>query len=199
MLLRPMRLRDAAAWSEVRLRNEAWLAPWESTPAGLPPYADRHSPADFVAVHRRSRRAVRDGTTLPFGICLDGALVGQLTVGNAVRGAFDSAYLGYWVDAAVAGRGIAPTAVALAVDHCLRVGLHRLEANVRPENVPSRRVVEKLGFRVEGLHERYLRIDGAWRDHVAYAVTVEDVVPDGMLARWRATRPTGRPGAAGSG
>jgi ribosomal-protein-alanine N-acetyltransferase len=60
-----------------------------------------------------------------------------------------------------------------------------VEANIRPENAASRRVVDKLGFRREGLHERYLAIDGAYRDHIGYAVTVEDV-PDGMFARWQA-------------
>jgi ribosomal-protein-alanine N-acetyltransferase len=78
-----------------------------------------------------------------------------------------------------------PTALSLAVDHCFGpVGLHRVEANIRPENAASRRVVEKLGFRQEGLHERYLAIDGAYRDHIGYAVTVEDV-PEGMVNRWR--------------
>jgi ribosomal-protein-alanine N-acetyltransferase len=76
----------------------------------------------------------------------------------------------------------------MVVDHCFgAVGLHRVEANVRPENAASRRVVEKLGFREEGLHQRYLYIDGGWRDHISYAVTREDV-PDGMLRRWDETR-----------
>ena len=71
------------------------------------------------------------------------------------------AHIGYWVDREVAGRGIIPTAVALACDHCwFGLGLHRVEINIRPENVASCRVVEKLGFRVEGLRPRYLHIDG---------------------------------------
>ena len=82
---------------------------------------------------------------------------------------------------AVAGRGVMPTAVALAVDHCFRtVGLHRIEVCIRPENAPSRRVVEKLGFREEGLRPRYLHIDGAWRDHLVFALTAEEV-PGGLL------------------
>jgi ribosomal-protein-alanine N-acetyltransferase len=80
------------------------------------------------------------------------------------------------------------------VDHCFRtVGLHRIEICIRPENGPSRRVVEKLGFREEGLRPRYLHIDGAWRDHLVYALTAEEV-PDGLLARWRRARSQERPG-----
>jgi ribosomal-protein-alanine N-acetyltransferase len=134
---------------------------------------------------RTLRRQARQGTALPFAVTLDGRLAGQLTVGNVVRGAFNSAYVGYWVDQNLAGQGVMPTALALAIDHCFgAVGLHRVEANVRPENTASRRVVEKLGFREEGLHQRYLAIDGAYRDHIGYALTVEDV-PEGMVRRWR--------------
>jgi len=107
-----------------------------------------------------------------------------------VRRAFCSAYAGYWVDARVAGRGVMPTALALAVDHAFAAGqLHRIEVNIRPENTASRRVVEKLGFREEAYHPRYLHIDGAWRDHVGYALTTEDVIAEGgLLARWHRVR-----------
>jgi ribosomal-protein-alanine N-acetyltransferase len=100
-----------------------------------------------------------------------------------------SAHIGYWVDEAVAGRGVMPTAVALAVDHSFRhVGLHRIEVCIRPENTPSRRVVEKLGFREEGLRPRYLHIDGAWRDHLVFALTADEI-PEGLLTRWHQARP----------
>jgi len=183
--LRPYRLRDAAAWSEARLTNEDWLAPWE--PPGPGTFAELNTVAWFPPLLRATRRKAREGTQLAFAISYDGALVGQLTVGNIVRGALNGAHLGYWVDGRYAGRGICPTAVAMVTDHCFGpVGLHRVEANVRPENVASRRVVEKLGFRQEGTRLRYLHIDGAYRDHSCYALTTEDV-PDGLLARWRAT------------
>jgi ribosomal-protein-alanine N-acetyltransferase len=174
------------------MRNEQWLAPWEATPPGVSAialsWAERQSLGVFTQMLRTLRRQARQGTSLPFAITVDGRLAGQLTVGNIVRGAFNNAYVGYWVDSQVAGRGVMPTALALVVDHCFGpVGLHRVEANVRPENAASRRVVEKLGFREEGLHERYLAIDGAYRDHIGYAVTREDV-PEGMLARWREVR-----------
>jgi ribosomal-protein-alanine N-acetyltransferase len=189
--LRPLRIRDATTWSEVRIRNEAWLSPWEGRPESQPAaaWADRHSPVVFAAMLRNVRREARAGRTLPFAVTYDGRLAGQITASNVVRGAFDSTAVGYWVDSAVAGRGVLPTALAMLVDHCLGpVGLHRVEANIRPENTASRRVVEKLGFHEEGLHLRYLFIDGAWRDHVSFAVTREDV-PGGMLSRWHRVRP----------
>ena len=125
---------------------------------------------------RTMRRESRAGRQLPFAVMVNGSLAGQVTVSNVVRGAFQSASVGYWVDQAAAGRGVMPTALALVVDHCLTdVGLHRIEANIRPENGPSLRVVRKLGFREEGLHPRFLFIDGGWRDHLSFALTVEDV------------------------
>jgi ribosomal-protein-alanine N-acetyltransferase len=112
-------------------------------------------------------------------------MVGQLNVAGISWGSLCSAHIGYWVDERVAGRGIIPTALALAVDHCFQtVGLHRVEVNIRPENTPSRRVAEKLGFREEGLRIAYLHIDGGWRDHIAYALTAPEV-PEGMVVRWR--------------
>jgi ribosomal-protein-alanine N-acetyltransferase len=190
--VRPLRLRDSASWVEVRTRNEDWLVRWEATPPGFDnpriSWSDRQSVGIYTAMLRSLRRQARDGTAMPFAITYEGRFAGQLTVGNVVRGAFNSAYVGYWVDQAVAGRGVMPTALSLVVDHCFGPGrLHRIEANIRPENVASRRVVEKLGFREEGLHRRYLAIDGAYRDHIGYAVTHEDV-PEGMVRRWHRMR-----------
>lgn len=192
VLLRPYRRGDGRAWSETRRANEAWLAPWEPTPSGS--WFDLNSPAAFRAVYADLRRAARQGIAMPFAVCLvdEGGerFVGQLTLGSIVRRAFCSCYAGYWVDSRVAGRGVMPTALALAVDHAFTAGgLHRIEVNIRPENQPSRRVVEKLGFRREAYHERYLHIDGQWRDHIGYAVTVEDVYEEGgLLARWHRSR-----------
>jgi ribosomal-protein-alanine N-acetyltransferase len=182
--LRPFRARDAAAWVEVRVRNEGWLAPWEGRPPAQPPasWADRHSAAVFAAMLRHQRKEARAGRLLPFAVLHQGRLAGAVTVGGIVRGAFDGAHVGYWVDERVAGRGVTTTAVALALDHCFGpVGLHRVEANVRPENARSLRVVEKLGFTEEGLHRRYLFIDEAWRDHRSFALLADDL-PSGVLA-----------------
>jgi [ribosomal protein S5]-alanine N-acetyltransferase len=190
VLLRPLRLRDAGAWSAVRTANEEWLSRWEGRPptASEASWYDRHSPSVFTAMLRGLRREARVGRTLPCAIVYEGRLAGQVTVGNVVRGAFDSGYVGYWVDGRLAGRGIAPTAVALLADHCFgTVGLHRLEANVRPENAASLRVVEKLGFSREALHRSYLHIDGAWRDHLGFALLADDA-PEGVLRRYRALR-----------
>lgn len=188
--VRPLRLRDATAWSDTRIRNEAWLSPWEGLqPSALPvAWEERHSPAAFTAMLRILRRESKEGRCMPFAVTYDGELAGQVTVANIVRGAFQNASVGYWVDGRLAGRGVMPTALAMVVDHCFaHAGLHRVEANVRPENLPSRRVLEKLGFRQEGLHPRFLFIDGDWRDHLSFAVTREDV-PGGMLRRWHETR-----------
>jgi len=171
----------------VRTANEAWLTPWE--PSSPVPWRDRHTPAAYRAMRRAAGRRARVGMSLPFALLVEGRLAGQVTVDNVVRGALRSGHLGYWVDSAVAGRGIASLAVALVCDHAFGpVGLHRLQADIRPENGPSRRLVERLGFRQEGLFRSYLDIDGAWRDHLAYALLAEDA-PGGLLTRWRSQAP----------
>lgn len=178
--LRPLRQRDSREWRAVRARNAAWLRPWEATS----PEPVMDVPPTYSAMVRRLRTEARDGRTMPFVITFGGSLVGQLTVGGISWGSLRSAHIGYWVDQRVAGRGIMPTAVAMATDHCFAVGLHRVEINIRPENVASRRVVEKLGFRSEGLRLSYLHIDGDWRDHLSFALTVDEV-PGGLVQRWR--------------
>jgi [ribosomal protein S5]-alanine N-acetyltransferase len=184
--LRPIRMRDHRAWREVNQRNRDWLRPWEAT---VPPLAAGHpggSRPTYRQMVRHLRAEAAAGRILPFVVTYQGRLAGQLTVAGITWGSMCSAHVGYWVDQDVAGRGVMPTAVALAVDHCFRVvGLHRIEVCIRPENGPSRRVVEKLGFREEGLRPRYLHIDGAWRDHLVFALTVEEVPPGGLLHRWR--------------
>ncbi len=183
--LRPLRQRDSRAWRSVRLRNAEWLRPWEATS----PEPSTDAPPTYSAMVRRLRNEAREGRTMPFVVTYDQKLVGQLTVGGISWGSLRAAHIGYWIDQRVAGRGVMPTAVALATDHCFAIGLHRVEINIRPENVASRRVVEKLVFRPEGLRPAYLHIDGAWRDHLSFALTAEEV-PDGVLARWHARRVT---------
>ena len=181
--LRPLRQRDAREWRAVRARNAEWLRPWEAT---SPEPAVDAPPTDSAMV-RRLKAEAREGRTMPFVIAFGDVLVGQLTVGGIAWGSLRSAHIGYWVDQRVAGRGIMPTAVAMATDHCFDVGLHRIEINIRPENLASRRVVEKLGFRPEGMRPRYLHIDGDWRDHLSFALTADEV-PGGLVARWKASQ-----------
>ena len=169
--VRPLAMRDRRQWQAVRARNGAWLRPWDAT---LPPGAT-DAPATFRGMVRALRSAARRGTMLPFAVDVDGAFRGQVTVGGIHMGSLRGAHVGYWVDQAVAGRWVIPTAVALVTDHCFANGLHRMEINIRPENRPSIRVVEKLGFRYEGLRLRYLHIDGEWRDHVSYALTRDEL------------------------
>ena len=182
--LRPLRQSDGRRWREVRRRNVDWLRPWEAT---LPPEAqtDGDQIPTFGMMVRRLRREAREGRTLPWALTYQGDLVGQVTVGGIAWGSLRAAYIGYWIDSAVAGRGIMPTAVAMACDHSLdTLKLHRIEINIRPENAASLRVVEKLGLRREGERPAYLHIDGDWRDHVTYTVYAGDF-PDGVLAAYR--------------
>ncbi|HWJ86212.1 MAG TPA: GNAT family protein [Cellulomonas sp.] len=186
--LRPLRRRDQEVWMRLRSTNAAWLEPWDAT-SPVPLEGPRPSFASFVRTLAAQARA---GTSLPFAVEFRGALVGQLTVSSITYGSLRSASIGYWVSRHVAGQGIIPTAVALATDHCFDVlGLHRVEINIRPENAPSLRVVEKLGFRDEGVRERFLHIGDEWCDHRTFALTTEDV-PGGLLARWHAARAAGR-------
>lgn len=182
--LRPLRFRDRSAWIEVRTRNAEWLRPWDATPPPSVPTP----PLSFRQLVRLYAAQARGGEALPWVITYEGRLAGQLNISNVIWGSARMATVGYWVDSAVAGRGVTPTALALAADYCFFVvGLHRLEVNIRPENQASLRVVEKLGFREEGVKLRLLHIDGGWRDHRSFALTVEDV-PEGMLRRWHASQ-----------
>lgn len=185
--LRPVRLRDGGAWSAIRSRDEAHLAPWEPYAAGS--WAQRHTPAEWPARWYGLRRLGRSGLGLPFAITVDGRFAGQVMVGNVVRDPLWSAYVGYWLDSRLTRGGVTTAAVALVVDHCFGpVGLHRLEATVRPENEASRRVLDKLGFREEGLFRRYLNVEGEWRDHLCYALTVEDLDAGAVYRLIRAGR-----------
>jgi [ribosomal protein S5]-alanine N-acetyltransferase len=179
--LRPVRLRDASVWSRLRLRDENYLRVWEPDAEGT--WAERFTTMAWPVMCSGLRATARRGQALPFTITLDGRFVGQLTLGNVVRGSLRSAWVGYWVESGAAGGGVATGAVALAVDHAFGpVGLHRVEATVRPENAASLRVLAKLGFRDEGLLRRYLEVDGAWRDHRLLAIT-HDEVGAGLVSR----------------
>ena len=174
MTLRGVRMRDGRAWSALRIKNQATLMPWE--PTGEGDWNDRHHVTAWPALLSVLRREAKSGSMIPLAIEVDGEFVGQLTIGNIQRGALRNAWVGYWIDAGRTNNGVVTAAVALAVDHCFGpVGLHRVEATVQPSNEASKAVLRKVGFRREGLLERYMDVDRGWRDHLLFALTVEEV------------------------
>jgi ribosomal-protein-alanine N-acetyltransferase len=177
--LRPIRLRDARALERELMANRSWLRTWEATSPYAPMSFDTRASIRSLLAHSRT------GSGLPFLVEYNGELAGQLNVSSITWGSLSSASIGYWVGEEFAGRSITPIAVALATDYCFsQLGLHRMEICIRPENAPSLRVVEKLGFRYEGLRRRFIHINGAWRDHFAFGLVAEEV-RGGVLRRWR--------------
>ena len=176
--IRLVRPRDARVLQQELLTNRAWLRPWEATSPDGPVSFDMRTGV------RRLLQQYRDGVGVPFVMEYDGEPAGQLNVWGIARGSLASATIGYWVSERFAGRGITPISVALATDVCFsELRLHRMEICIRPENRASLRVVEKLGFRYEGIRRRFIHIDGDWRDHYAFALVREEV-PEGVLQRW---------------
>ena len=179
LVLRSLVLDDAPVFHSVRRANAAWLEPWDASSPN--PDAPSRSFADLVGQYDADALA---GRALPLAIEVDGRLVGQVSFGSIVLGSFRSCFVGYWVSRSVAGRGIVPTAVALGGDHLITaLELHRLEVNIRPENTASLAVVRKLGFRSEGLRPHFLHIDGAWKDHLSFALTAEDLAGSTLVER----------------
>ncbi len=183
--LRPLVMADQPAWDEVRARNASWTSPWDST---VPPEA-RGRPFTYRELVRWFNVEARGGRLLPWAITYAQAgarpvFAGQMTISGITYGAARWCNAGYWVDSRWAGRGVVPTALALAGDHCFGVlKLHRLEVAIRPENANSLRVVEKLGFRFEGQRPAYMHVDGAWRDHLMFALHTDEVGPGGLIGR----------------
>ncbi|WP_324288029.1 GNAT family protein [Agrococcus sp. SL85] len=178
--VRGIRMRDARALEAELVGNRSWLEPWEATLPGSRP-SGRFDTRSSI---RSLLDGERDGSGLAFAIEVDGRFAGQLNVASITGGALASSTIGYWVAERFAGRGATTTAVALVADHLLGAGgLHRVEVCIRPENVASLRVVEKLGFRYEGCRRRYIHIDGDWRDHLCFALVREELA-EPLLSRW---------------
>jgi ribosomal-protein-alanine N-acetyltransferase len=176
--LRIIRTKDAKRIEQLVLGNREWLRPWEAT--------NPHGPMslDFKSSIRSLLRQLESSDGLPFVIMYRDEIVGQLNVANILHGSVSSCVIGYWIAPEVAGLGITPTAVALAMDYMFNaIGIHRVEIDIRPENGASIRVVQKLGLRYEGLKKNYIHINGDWRDHYVFALTFEEV-KDGVLNRW---------------
>lgn len=177
--IRPIRVRDARVLERELLDNRSWLRQWEATNPTGPVGFDAKASIRSLLAHART------GNGVPFVVEYDGEFAGQLNVSGMSYGSLSSASIGYWVAERFAGKDVTPTAVALATDHVLfTLGLHRMEICIRPENAASLRVVEKLGFRYEGLRRRFIHINGDWRDHFCFALTVEEI-PEGVLSRWK--------------
>ena len=167
--LRQLKKSDARKLQALLIKDRAWLSPWEATTPGI------RYPVDARDLVRNLLYQQRKGTGLAFIIEVDGALAGQINVANILYGSVSSATVGYWIGKDFAGRGATPIAVALTVDYLFdELGLHRVEIDIRPENEASLRVVEKLKLREEGLKERFIHIDGQWRDHRVFAITSEE-------------------------
>lgn len=171
LVLRPLKLRDKKEWTKLRQRNQNWFQQWESTV----PDEFSNGKASFYQIVKNLRVEAKAQKSLPFVMEIDKKIAGQITVANINYGSTRSAYIGYWIAEEFAGQGYTPLAVAMAIDHCFQVlKLHRIEITIRPENLKSLRVVEKLGLRSEGLRPKYLHIDGDWRDHLVFAINKDE-------------------------
>ncbi|MCT2150059.1 GNAT family N-acetyltransferase [Dermabacter vaginalis] len=178
LTLRPFVRRDRKAYVRVRESSVEWLERWE---ARDPAWGDGGYPP-FEAQFRALRRQGREIAWSSLGIFHNRALVGHIGFSPIVFGSLSSAQVGYWVAPEWAGRGIAPRALALALEEVLiGEGLHRVEILVRPSNTASLRVVQKLRLREEGIRERCIYVSGAWRDHRVFALTREEVPARGLL------------------
>lgn len=186
IVLRPLRANDFVAWREVRQRNVDWLTKWE--PQRVPGQPDTTRDRDAFLVRCSARERERQlGTGHGFGIFVDSVFAGEINLNAVQRGPFQSAYVGYWIDEKQAGNGYVPEAVvALAKFVFEDLMLHRMQIAIIPRNAASRRVVEKLKLREEGIAERYLEINGVWEDHVRYALTREEWEHrrDDLLREW---------------
>lgn len=164
--LRPPRASDYAEWRELRAVSRAFLQPWEPT-----------WPADDLsraAFRRRLMAYARDrdaGVAYPFFVfrASDEALTGGITLSNVRRGVAQTGSIGYWCGRPYVRQGLTLGAVRAVSEFAFRtLGLHRLEAACIPENAASRRLLAKAGFTEEGFAKAYLKINGAWRDHVLF-------------------------------
>jgi ribosomal-protein-alanine N-acetyltransferase len=171
--LRLLEGNDAAELLALRQKNFSFLQPFE-------PIRPEHY---FTLEEQRNqivngRKAAENDQGFPFGIFLieTNQLIGRIELSGVARGPFQNANLGYFLDQDHNGKGYTTEAVSLCLQYGLgEAGLHRIQAGAMPRNMPSIRVLEKAGFRHEGLASRYLKINGVWEDHALYAITAEDL------------------------
>jgi [ribosomal protein S5]-alanine N-acetyltransferase len=175
LVLRPPGTSDVAAMRRALRANDAHLRPWSVAPVR------GEDPASLTVVSRsvlRHRREWKRGLSFVLLVTPredDRTVIGRVALGGVLRGAFQNAYLGYWIDAEHQGRGLMTEAVSAATTFAFGPArLHRIQAAVMPRNAASQRVLEKAGYRREGFSERYLCIAGRWEDHVLFATTLEE-------------------------
>ncbi|MBT5089182.1 MAG: GNAT family N-acetyltransferase [Micrococcales bacterium] len=181
--LRGLEKKDHRVLRELLLADRAWLSPWEASTPGI------RYPIDTKWMVKSLLDQAKRGTGLALVMEFNGEVVGQLNVANILYGSVSSGTIGYWIAKKAAGNSIVPISVAMTIEYLLSDGgLHRVEIDIRPENEASLRVVEKLGLREEGLKQRYIHIDGAWRDHRIFAITSEEI-SGSMLSRVRNAKP----------
>ncbi|MEL6891324.1 MAG: GNAT family protein [Actinomycetota bacterium] len=174
IMMRPLAPSDFRPWSEVRAHNHEWLTVWEPSrhPHQPDPTTDKSVFSSRCLQRDRDRAA---GVAYQFGVFLDDQVIGEINLNNVVRGAMQSCTIGYWIDRRHAGKGYTVEGVVLLFQFLFeQLGLHRAEICIVPRNLRSRRIMEKLSIREEGLAERYLEINGVWEDHVRYGFTAEE-------------------------
>ncbi len=174
VVLRPLTVSDFAAFQAVRRRNVEWLTRWE--PRRMPGQADPAESFDaFTARCSARQRELQLGTGYGFGIFVEGQFCGEINLSAVQRGPMQAGNVGYWVDVERAGNGYCPEAVVVLTRFAFEdLVLHRLLISIVPRNQPSRRVMEKLGIRCEGVAVGLLQINGEWEDHMQFAVLAED-------------------------
>ncbi len=167
LVLRPPTHADFAAWTALRAESADFLRPWEPTWA-----SDHLSRKAFTNRVYWANRSISGGTAIPVFLLRreDERLLGAITLDNIRRGPAQSATLGYWVGQPFARRGYMREAIGAVVHHAFeRMDISRVEAACLPENVASRGLLERSGFKYEGVAQSYLQINGRWRTHVLYA------------------------------
>lgn len=172
LLLRPAVMSDYGPWAELRARSRDHLTPWEPVWQ-----RDELSRSAFRRRVRHYQREARDDLGYAFLIFADPGdeLLGGLTLSNVRRGVTQSAVVGYWLGQPFIGNGCMSEAVRTAAGFAFDdLGLHRLEAATMPTNKASIRVLERNGFRPEGLARRLLKINGVWEDHLLHGLLAED-------------------------
>ncbi|MFN6951391.1 MAG: GNAT family N-acetyltransferase [Albidovulum sp.] len=167
MTLRLPQHADYRAWVRLREESRAFLTPWEPTWS-----ADHLTRKAFMNRVYWAARAFSSGTAMPLFLIRrsDQALLGAVTVDNIRRGPAQAATIGYWIGVHFARQGYMSEALRAVIHHCFTVlDLSRLESACLPENAASRGVLEKCGYKYEGVAQSYLQINGRWRNHVLYA------------------------------